>query len=352
MTIKNISLFIILALVCNGTQAQKMYKWVDENGTTHYSKKPPEKAVGEQFSLSKKRVGEKHCCGLVKNVVQSMIHTDINSKYYANKYSSLYNSEDFNVHELNNFVHNRIQNNAQRYEIGQQAYSKCMNAGFKFCRNPISIDPNKSKGSQSWSGSGFIISENGYILTNEHVAGNCQKIMVHPMNMEAKLMAKDANIDLAVLKIEGNFKDYAIFSVNTAILGEEVVAAGFPYKQVLSSSIKISTGIISSLAGVRNDKKVVQITAPIQPGNSGGPLIDFYGNVVGVVVSKLNSKLMYKVMDDIPQNVNFAIKAKYAKRFLNNNNIQFKQKASITKYDTPTISKAAETYTVEINCIN
>ena len=332
-------------------QAQKVYKWTDENGTIHYSKKAPEKSVVEQVSLSKKRVGDKQCCGMVRGVVYDILNRNINTNYSIKKYASLYESKDFNVNELNNFVGAKV-NVHNRSEISKQAYYKCMNAGFKFCRVPISLVTDNRKSKQSWSGSGFLISANGHILTNEHVAGKCKKIVVQPMNLQAKLVAKDSSIDLAVLKVQGDFKDYATFSVNTAVLGEQVVAAGFPYKQLLSSSIKISTGIISSLAGVLDDNKVVQITAPIQPGNSGGPLIDTYGNVVAVIVSKLDSKLMLKVMDDIPQNVNFAIKAKNAKEFLLKYNIPFKQKAPTIKYDIPAISKAAETYTVEINCTN
>ena len=351
MTIRKTSLFIILAIVLNTTHAQKMYKWVDENGTTHYSKKSPEKANGEQLSLPKKRVGDQQCCNMVRRVVNSMMNRNINNGTYNREYEALYKSENFNVNELNNFVGYRVKIRMRQSEITQLAYSNCMNAGFKFCRTPFSNDPQNSKNARSLSGSGFIVSEDGYIVTNEHVAGSCRKIIIQPMNKVAKLIAKDANIDLAILKIDGGYKDFASFSVNTAILGESVVAAGFPYKKLLSSSIKISTGIVSSLAGVLNDKKVVQITAPIQPGNSGGPLIDLSGNIVGIVVSKLNSKLMFKMTDDIPQNVNFAIKAKYAKTFLKKHNIKFKQQASLNKYDIPTISQAAEDYTVEINCI-
>ena len=352
MTIHKISLFLILIFILSPVQAQKIYKWTDENGTTHYSKKAPEETVGEQLSLSKKRVGDKQCCGMVRRVVESMMNRTINNTTYNSKYAALYKSENFNVTELNNFVGARVKTHMRSSEISEFAYSKCLNAGFKFCRAPISLDSTSGKNNRSWSGSGFIISDSGHILTNEHVAGNCKNIIIQPGNIKAELVAKDAKVDLAILKVQGVFKNYAIFSVNTAVLGGQVVAAGFPYKQLLSSSIKISTGIISSLAGIKDDKKVVQITAPIQPGNSGGPLIDAYGNIVGVIVSKLDSKLMYNVMDDIPQNVNFAIKSKYAKKFLYKNNITFEQSASTTKYDIPAISKAAEAYTVEINCIN
>ena len=74
---------------------------------------------------------------------------------------------------------------------------------------------------------------------------------------------------------------------------------------------------------MKNDSRVIQITAPIQPGNSGGPLIDSYGSVIGVIVSKLSSTFMLKKFKDIPQNVNFAINGVHVKRFLQKNKIEF-----------------------------
>src|SRR6266478_224338 len=87
-------------------------------------------------------------------------------------------------------------------------------------------------------------------------------------------------------------------------VGESVVAVGFPLTGLLSSDPIVTTGIISALSGLRNDRRRIQITAPVQPGNSGGPLLGENGSVVGVVVGKLDALKMVKVTGDIPQNVN------------------------------------------------
>ena len=95
-----------------------------------------------------------------------------------------------------------------------------------------------------------------------------------------------------------------------------MIVAGYPLQGLLTSKASVTTGIISALAGPKEDKKLVQITAPVQPGNSGGPVLDQHGNVVGIVVSKLNVFKVASVIEDVPQNVNFAIKAGVIANFL------------------------------------
>jgi uncharacterized protein len=95
--------------------------------------------------------------------------------------------------------------------------------------------------------------------------------------------------------------------------GDSVVALGYPLTGLLSSDVNVTTGVISALAGVRSDTRFLQLTAPVQPGNSGGPLLDMSGHLVGVVSAKLNAVAV--ATGDIPQNVNFALKGGVAKKF-------------------------------------
>jgi len=88
--------------------------------------------------------------------------------------------------------------------------------------------------------------------------------------------------------------------------GDQVVAIGYPLHGLLTSDLTVTTGIISSLAGLHNDTRFLQISAPVQPGNSGGPLHDSSGNIVGVVSAKLDALRIVKATGDIPQNINFA----------------------------------------------
>jgi S1-C subfamily serine protease len=163
------------------------------------------------------------------------------------------------------------------------------------------------------SGTAFFINAKGEALTNAHVVEECQQIRVN--GRAARLLARDTKNDLALLATGQHPAQWANWRLEVR-LGEDVIAFGFPLTGTLSSSGNVTTGIVTALAGLGDDSRFLQISAPVQPGNSGGPLFDRYGNVVGVVVAKLNALKIASATGDIPQNVNFAIKASVAKAFL------------------------------------
>ncbi|MBB3810626.1 hypothetical protein FHS81_002728 [Pseudochelatococcus contaminans] len=105
---------------------------------------------------------------------------------------------------------------------------------------------------------------------------------------------------------------------------EYAAVFGYPLTGILTSSGNFTQGSVTALAGLRDDNRMLQISAPVQPGNSGGPLLDDAGNVVGVVVSKLNALKVAAATDDLAQNVNFAIKASVVQGFLEAQGIQLK----------------------------
>ncbi len=173
------------------------------------------------------------------------------------------------------------------------------------------------------SGSGFVVGV-GRAVTNHHVIDGCQRVSVRTPQgqvLAARVLAGDARRDLALLGFEGNAGPALRFRESPAVQrGEMVVTYGFPLSGVLSSGPSLTTGDVSALAGLRDNPLHYQISAPVQPGNSGGPLLDAQGNVVGVVVSKLNAmRIAQMTGGDIPQNVNFAIKGGEAVRFLREN---------------------------------
>ncbi len=177
----------------------------------------------------------------------------------------------------------------------------------------------------SSSGSGFVIGV-GRAVTNHHVIDGCQRVSVRTPQgqvLPARVMASDARRDLALLGYEGNAGPALRFRETPAVArGEMVVTYGFPLSGVLSSGPTLTTGDISALAGLRDNPLHFQISAPVQPGNSGGPLLDAQANIVGVVVSKLNAmRIAQMTGGDIPQNVNFAIKGAEAVRFLRENGV-------------------------------
>jgi len=125
-----------------------------------------------------------------------------------------------------------------------------------------------------------------------------------------------------------------------------VVVVGFPLHGLLASEANVTTGTLSALAGIRNDTRFLQITAPVQQGNSGGPLLDQSGNVVGVVVSKLDAVKLAKATGDIPQNINFAINAGVAKSFLDSHSIEYGTGVSTKKLESAEIGAAAKKFTL------
>lgn len=167
------------------------------------------------------------------------------------------------------------------------------------------------------SGSGFFITKDGYLLTNYHVVDGAKKLRIkhNGKSFPVYLVAHDRVTDLALLKAEGSF-DLLEISNSSAELGEEVFTTGYPNPDVQGSEIKYTEGNISSIAGLQDDARLYQISVPIQPGNSGGPLVTKDGKVTGMIVSKLSDLFALKTSGSLPQNVNYAIKSTYMKAFL------------------------------------
>jgi len=207
----------------------------------------------------------------------------------------------------------------------------------------------------SSSGSGFVVAV-GRALTNHHVIDGCQRVSVRTpqgQTLPARVMATDPRRDLALLGYDGQAGPALRFREGPAVArGEMVVTYGFPLSGVLSSGPSLTTGDISALAGLRDNPLHYQISAPVQPGNSGGPLLDSRGHVVGVVVSKLNAmRIAQMTGGDIPQNVNFAIKGAEALRFLRDNGTAV-ETASSTGADrrASEVGEVAHASTLFIQC--
>lgn len=184
------------------------------------------------------------------------------------------------------------------------------------------------------SGSGFFVSGSGHILTNAHVVDKCGTITVTPEGMSARsatVLAADATNDMALLKTEITPSAVLPIRRETMKLGEPVAAFGFPLTSVLSRNGNFTLGNVTALAGIADDTRYIQISTPVQSGNSGGPLLDQRGNVAGIVTAKLNAVRTAAVTGDVPQNVNFAIKSTHALSFLEANRIEAVPVISDTK---------------------
>jgi serine protease Do len=134
--------------------------------------------------------------------------------------------------------------------------------------------------------------------------------------------------------------------------GEEIVIYGFPLTRVLASTGNVATGNITALAGIADDSRFFQISAPVQPGNSGGPLLDRDGAVVGVVVAKLNALRIAAATGDIPQNINFAIKGSVVASFLDAQGVSYADSSNASALSTPDIAERAKMFTVHVTCVH
>ena len=175
----------------------------------------------------------------------------------------------------------------------------------------------KKKKSKSSSGSAFFIDSKGHLITNYHVVKNCNnnsKIIYKQKEVEAKLISKDKNLDLALLKADISNDNFLIISNKKPKKLQRVIAAGYPFGKYLSDDLKFTSGIISSLKGVEDDTSRLQIDAALNPGNSGGPIVDEEsGQLIAVAVAGLRK--------DLTESINFGIKASSLKSFLNSNQL-------------------------------
>ena len=219
----------------------------------------------------------------------------------------------------------------------------------------VSENPDEDRLRIIATGSGFFVNDNGYLVSNYHVIEICQAVGV-PLDGEifpVKILASDIVNDLIVGKIELNGKN-PYLSINTegAYLGDNILAAGFPLDNDLSESIKVTRGIVSSMSGIGNNYSQYQIDAAVQGGNSGGPLLDDKGTVVGVVVSQID-KVRYLAEENyIPENVNFAVKSQNLDIFLKANSVPLPNKNVYKTYNSREVAKSAENATLKLICYN
>jgi TPR repeat protein len=168
------------------------------------------------------------------------------------------------------------------------------------------------------SGTGFFITEDGYLITNEHVAGNGAQVRLVTSAglISAKVVKVDAANDLALLKAEGKFPALPVATSRPVRLGSTVATVGFPNIGLQGFAPKFARGEIGSLSGPQDDARYFQISVPVQPGNSGGALVDEHGNVVGVVSATLSAKAALATSGALPQNVSYAVKSSFLLGFL------------------------------------
>ena len=211
-----------------------------------------------------------------------------------------------------------------------------------------------ARGNEQSFGTGFFISAQGHMLTNAHVAGDCQRIgvMLETGRVDAQLVRKDERNDLALIKVNvRGTVPFVRFRAQPSIrAGDDIVVSGFPLPTLLQNGLNITTGNVSAMSGLGGNIALMQITAPVQPGNSGGPLLDMAGNLVGVVVSKLNAQRVAQTTGDIPQNVNFAVQGAVARLFLEAGGQRYVEAPSQRDMKAADVADQSRGFTFQIEC--
>jgi S1-C subfamily serine protease len=252
--------------------------------------------------------------------------TRINSNTYSiNWYNMYYHLVQSNFH-FNTYgeLYGNFQYTEDKINISEDyTFSKV------YPQNEIIPDNEKEVNNNVEStGSGILLSKNGIIITNHHIVEDANIISVEiPTNniiKYAKVILSDKNNDVAVLELI-DFQYDSIYSQNLPFtfadikktkLGQNVFTVGYPLGELLGNTPRVSNGIINSLFGVQDDPRLLQISNPLQPGNSGSPLFNEDGEILGLVVASLDAKYFYDNLGIIPQNVNFAIKNTFIKNLL------------------------------------
>jgi len=208
----------------------------------------------------------------------------------------------------------------------------------------------KGKPSEHSYGSGFFVSDHGHILTNNHVIAGCDSITTRD-GKPVRIVDADPRRDLALLKAEVTPRTVATFrSGAPPKVGDSVLVFGFPLQGLLSSEGNVTTGVLSATSGLQDDVRFVQITAPVQPGNSGGPLLDSSGHVIGVIVSTLDVLKVASVIGNVPQNVNFAVHWAAVRAFLDKQAVPYRKETSQRVLSTREVAALASDMSVPLDC--
>ncbi len=200
------------------------------------------------------------------------------------------------------------------------------------------------------SGSGFYINTLGSVMTNAHVVEGCRRLSVG--GRVASLVATDQQLDLAVINVDGGLPgdgEVLSFATKPVRLNADVTVAGYPLNGFLQT-INVTRGSVSALKGMQDDITELQITAPVQAGNSGGPISDRYGQVIGVVVAKMNSLYVADATGDLPQNVNFGVRGSIARIFAEANGISYSQTDRTDVLAPEDLAELLQKATVLVEC--
>ena len=204
------------------------------------------------------------------------------------------------------------------------------------------------------SGTAFFIADSGYLLTNNHVVDGCdymQMILPNGDQLRGTAVFTDSINDLAVVKVNYRPTTIASFPASSNYrAGDDILAFGFALGSDLASSGVLTTGTIGALSGIRNDSRYMQVTATLQHGNSGGPLIDRFGNVIGINTQGIDAVEYYKANGITPEPANFSVKEMVIKTFLKSNAVPFVENTRTQVKSTADLGEEMKGYSTRAMC--
>jgi len=345
-----------------------IYKWVDEQGNTHFSQTPPPAKQGKKASKVKisgmkddadafqlpPDVLADYCAkirGLASKIAGQM-------KSGASASSALTHSHsdegELLAKQIIGYVYGFKNSDATGQQVAGLVHKQCMNGAYTAHvenylerRYPDGIpesirNPSKAAEATGKSGTAWPVSY-GFVITNNHVvAGSNTLTLIRSdgTRISARVAGRDKENDLALLTVDNprSLPRPLPLQTSAANLGSEVFTIGFPHLDLMGRSPKVTEGIVSAQTGLQDDNRYYQISVPVQAGNSGGPLIDMDGRVIGVVTGKLNALAVFQRSGSMPENVNYAIKSKLITELLGNTTGSDKPRGSMQ----PTGSTLAE----------
>lgn len=200
------------------------------------------------------------------------------------------------------------------------------------------------------SGTAFVVRRDGTFLTNRHVIDGCRRIAL-PDGTRLDVIRADQRRDLALLRADLSTPSVVRFRRDQTIdLGEVVSLFGYPLYRAVSTSINLTNGIVTSLVGLGDDPMHFQINAAMQPGNSGGPLLDEAGLAIGVAVARLNDRFVMRETGTVPQTMNYAIRGQVAEAFLLENGVLADKAAPQGRGDLREVARKMQAAVTPVLC--
>lgn len=341
---------LCLTMLAGPGAAQKMHRWVDGDGNMHFSQTPPEDQRTNQseivtYGSNTAASGDANCCLELRGVAEDVGELLLQGWETTDIYKRLPPSEHPEITEVVNFVSGRTYGGYTVSEVGSLAQSTCLNGQFQACR--VGED-SVVAGDRARSASGTLIAE-GIVLTNAHAVNGCDSLSLGEPATRARVAGIDRDLDLALLEApQLGGKPVAVSPAGNVTLGETVTVAGYPLSTMLGA-LNITNGTVSSESG-GGQTRLFQISAPVQPGSSGGPVLNESGDLLGIVVSRLDDQVAYAQSGAIPQNINFAISPAMVKAFLQANGVAYKTGGGQEAIAGTERAAAARDFTVMINC--